>query len=62
MIELLGRVYAVPQKKTVVFCVDGCAPEYLDRALADGLMPRLRRALDAGALYAPRARGQMPSK
>lgn len=43
-----------------MFCVDGCAPEYLDAALADGLMPRLAGALDAGAFRA-RALGQMPS-
>lgn len=44
----------------MVFCIDGCAPEYLDCALADGLMPRLRAALDAGGFYA-RGLGQMPS-
>jgi phosphonoacetate hydrolase len=60
MISLCGRSYALPRQKTVVFCVDGCAPEYLDRALDEGLMPRLRRALAEGGLYA-RGLGQMPS-
>ena len=60
MIELCGRTYALPTRKTAVFCVDGCAPEYLDLALEDGLMPRLRRSLDEGGLYA-RGRGQIPS-
>jgi len=60
MIELGGRLYRVPVRRIAVFCVDGCAPEYLDLALADGLMPRLRGALDAGG-FAARGRGQMPS-
>jgi phosphonoacetate hydrolase len=60
MIELNGRYYAPPRKRTVVFCVDGSAPEYIDLALADGLMPRLGRTLAEGGLHA-RGRGQMPS-
>jgi phosphonoacetate hydrolase len=60
MIALSGRTYEVPRQRTVVFCVDGCAPEYLDLALADGLMPRLAGALDQGGVYA-RGLGQMPS-
>jgi phosphonoacetate hydrolase len=60
MIELCGRAYQTPRQKTAVFCVDGCSPEYLDDALARGLMPRLRGALDRGGLHA-RGLGQMPS-
>jgi phosphonoacetate hydrolase len=60
MIELGDRRYALPARKTVVFCVDGCGPEYLDQALADGLMPRLAGTLAAGGLYV-RGRGQVPS-
>jgi phosphonoacetate hydrolase len=60
MIELCGRLYPLPRRRTAVFCVDGCAPEYLDRALADGLMPRLAGALAAGGLLA-RGLGHMPS-
>ncbi|MEO7327622.1 MAG: phosphonoacetate hydrolase [Minicystis sp.] len=60
MIDLSGRSYALPRRKTAVFCVDGCAPAYLDRALAEDRMPRLRRALDAGGLYT-RGLGEMPS-
>ena len=48
MIELCGRTYEVPRRKTVVFCVDGCSPEYLDDARARGLMPRLAGALGNG--------------
>ena len=43
-----------------MFCVDGCAPEYLDLALVDGLMPRLSRALGTGG-FLGRGLGQMPS-
>ncbi|MFT3765292.1 MAG: phosphonoacetate hydrolase [Minicystis sp.] len=60
MIELCGRRYPLPRRRTAVFCVDGCAPAYLDRALADGLMPRLAGALAAGGFHA-RGLGQMPS-
>jgi len=60
MIELCGRRYEAPARRTVVFCIDGCAPEYLDAALADRLMPRLARCLEGGGVYA-RGRGQMPS-
>ncbi|WP_437625911.1 phosphonoacetate hydrolase [Sorangium sp. So ce1151] len=60
MIDLCGRRYALPARKTVVFCIDGCAPEYLDQALADGLMPRLAGSLAGGGLYV-RGRGQIPS-
>jgi phosphonoacetate hydrolase len=60
MIELCGRNYALPSSKAVVFCVDGCAPEYLDRGLTEGRMPRLARCLAEGGLYA-RGLGEMPS-
>lgn len=60
MIELCGRRYPLPRRPTAVFCVDGCAPEYLDAALADGLMPRLSGALAAGG-FLGRGLGQMPS-
>ena len=60
MVELCGRSYRLPRGKVAVFCVDGCAPEYLDCALADGLMPRLADALSSGGVFA-RGLGQMPS-
>src|SRR5689334_20875693 len=55
-----GREYRLPRRPTVVFTIDGCGPDYLDDALARGLMPRLRAMLDSGGAYA-RGRGQMPS-
>ncbi len=37
------RVYPVPGRCAVVICLDGCEPEYLDVAVADGRMPTLQR-------------------
>jgi len=48
-----GREYAWPRCPTVVICVDGCAPDYLDQAIAAGHMPFFatmrRRGLDLAA-------------
>ena len=38
-----GRQYAAPKTCAVVICLDGCEPEYLDVAIAEGLMPNLER-------------------
>jgi phosphonoacetate hydrolase len=46
-----GRLYRVPARPTVVITIDGCAPDYLDVALAQGQMPRLRAMLDGGGAY-----------
>jgi phosphonoacetate hydrolase len=54
-----GRSYAPPARPTVVICVDGCADEYLDAALARGRMPNLQRISVSG--YRGLARGAMPS-
>src|SRR5437868_5319939 len=40
-IELNGRRYRKPQRPTVVICVDGCDPEYLDRGIPDGIFPTI---------------------
>jgi len=40
-IELNGRRYRKPQRPTVVICVDGCDPEYLDRGIPDGVFPTI---------------------
>jgi phosphonoacetate hydrolase len=39
LIELNGRRYRKPQRPTVVICVDGCDPEYLERGIPDGVFP-----------------------
>ena len=37
------RTYAVPATCAIVICLDGCEPDYLDVAIAEGLMPTLKR-------------------
>ena len=41
LIELNGRRYRKPQHPTVVICVDGCDPEYLDRGIPAGVFPTI---------------------
>jgi phosphonoacetate hydrolase len=41
LIELNGRRYQKPQRPTVVICVDGCDPEYVERGIADGILPTI---------------------
>ncbi|WP_180684541.1 phosphonoacetate hydrolase [Tepidicella baoligensis] len=43
-----GRAYAWPQHPTVVICVDGCEPAYIEQAIAAGLMPNLKAMLARG--------------
>ncbi len=40
-IELNGRRYREPRRPTVVICVDGCDPEYLERGIPDGIFPTI---------------------
>ena len=41
MIEINGCRYQDPGRPTVVVCLDGCDPAYLDRAIKDGIIPTL---------------------
>ncbi len=41
IIELNRRQYRKPQRPTVVICVDGCDPEYLERGIPDGIFPTI---------------------
>jgi phosphonoacetate hydrolase len=41
LIELNCRRYRKPQRPTVVICVDGCDPEYLERGIPDGVFPTI---------------------
>ena len=41
LIELNCRRYRKPQCPTVVICVDGCDPEYLERGIPDGVLPTI---------------------
>lgn len=41
LIEANGRSYAAPQRPVVVICLDGFDPEYLERGIADGVLPTI---------------------
>jgi phosphonoacetate hydrolase len=47
-VEANGRVYPAPKVTAIAICLDGCEPEYLDKAIADGLMPTLKRMRETG--------------
>ena len=42
-LQVNGRCYRWPSRPVVVVCIDGCSPAYLERGLADGLLPNLAR-------------------
>lgn len=58
-IEVNGRRYRWPQAPTVVVCIDGSEPAYIEEAVAAGAMPFLRAMLGRGADL--RARCVVPS-
>ncbi len=47
-IEANNRTYQAPHAPAVVICLDGCEPAYLDAAIAEGLMPHLKRIRETG--------------
>ncbi len=42
------RVYAAPKTCAIAICLDGCEPEYLEVAIAEGLMPNLAKMRETG--------------
>lgn len=42
------RTYAAPSNCAIAICLDGCEPEYLDVAIAEGLMPNLKKMRETG--------------
>jgi phosphonoacetate hydrolase len=58
--EANDRLYEAPRRPTLAICADGWDPDYVDDALARGLMPRLQEALDAGGCY-ELGRAQVPT-
>ncbi|MGL4495949.1 MAG: phosphonoacetate hydrolase, partial [Beijerinckiaceae bacterium] len=44
-----GRDYKFPQKPTVVVCIDGSEPGYIEAAIAKGLAPHFDRLMKTGA-------------
>jgi len=43
-----GRDYHWPSWPVVVICCDGSEPEYMERAMREGLMPNLKRVIAKG--------------
>jgi phosphonoacetate hydrolase len=41
VIQLNGRVYRKPELPTVVICVDGFDPAYVEQGIADGILPTI---------------------
>jgi phosphonoacetate hydrolase len=48
-IKVNGRSYRLPQRPSVVVCVDGCDPDYISQAVAGGHMPWMKRTLAEGS-------------
>ncbi len=48
-IEVNDRSYRLPERPSVVVCVDGCEPDYIAQAVAAGHMPWMKRVLAHGA-------------
>ena len=48
MIELNGRRYQRPELLTVVICVDGFDPAYVERGIADGILPTIAGFANTG--------------
>ncbi len=42
------REYPAPKVCAIAICLDGCEPEYLTKAIADGLMPNLQKMRETG--------------
>ena len=47
-VEANERVYPAPKVPAIAICLDGCEPDYLDVAIAKGLMPNLKRIQEEG--------------
>jgi phosphonoacetate hydrolase len=58
-ISVNGRTYRKPRRPTIVICVDGFDPAYLQQGLKDSILPNLARFAAHG--FAATARGVMPS-
>ncbi|KAL1885776.1 hypothetical protein Plec18167_001271 [Paecilomyces lecythidis] len=58
-VELHGRTYQLPHRPTVVVCIDGFDPEYLQAGCEDGIIPTMASFIKAG--FAQTAKCAMPS-
>jgi len=48
-VSVNGRDYRFPQTPTVVVCIDGSEPGYIERAIDSGLAPNFARLMQGGA-------------
>ena len=48
MIQVNGRTYAKPQRPTVIVCLDGCDPRYLNFGNASEVFPNISRMMREG--------------
>ncbi len=48
IVRVNGREYAWPAAPLVVICCDGSEPDYMERAMADGIMPNLEKIIAKG--------------
>jgi len=48
IVSVNGRDYAWPTAPLVVICCDGSEPDYMERAMADGIMPNLEKIIAKG--------------
>jgi len=46
MINVNGRDYRWPDKPVVVVCIDGSEPDYIEQAIAAGVMPWMQRVVE----------------
>jgi phosphonoacetate hydrolase len=58
-VEVNGRSYRTPERPTVVICFDGCDPAYIERGLADGILPNIAAMRDHG--FSALADAQVPT-
>src|SRR5262245_64770514 len=58
-VSVNGRCYRVPERPAVVICFDGCDPAYIERGIADGILPTIA-SIRRSAFYAI-AEGVLPT-
>ena len=47
-VSVNGRRYRMPERPTVVICFDGCDPAYIERGIADGILPTIASFRQSG--------------
>src|ERR1700760_516468 len=58
-VQLHGRDYRLPRSPTVVVCIDGFDPSYLEAGLTDGILPTMASFVKSG--FHATAKCAMPS-